>query len=167
MTKGKRWNGPPFVRPSLIVSKNPSRRKVLRTDGNQWQGLSPWGASCALPGASAPHAVCGQWPLDPVWTCRAKPQRRRTYWLCCPSPAWKAEEEEANLPLVLQDLLQKGVTAKGWPEKHKCPKNPLKCLYVIRKMLWTMVCKSQVSLWTAKRHFKVAELSWRKGVIYT
>lgn len=51
--------------------------------------------------------------------------------------------------------------------KHKCPKNPLKCLYIIRKMSWTTVCKSQVFLQTARRYFKVAELSWHKGVIYT
>lgn len=115
---------PPFVKPSLIVSKNPSQKNLLRTDGNQWHGLSLQEASCGLPGASAPGAVFGQWPSDTAWTCWAKPHWQRTSLLHCPSPARKAEEEEANLPHALQDLLEKWVTAKGWPASMNTQKIP-------------------------------------------
>lgn len=158
----------PICKGKLNCKQKSIPNKALRIDGNQWHGLSLQEASCALPGVSAPGAVSGWWPSDTVWTCWAKPQWQRTHLLHCPSPDRKAEKEEVNLSHVLQDLLEKWVTAKGWPASmntQKIAENV--CVLLIRKMPRAMVCKSQASLQNVRRHFKVAELSWHKGVIYT
>lgn len=160
---------PPFVKSSLIVSKNPSQKKLweLMETNDMACHCRRHCVLCLVPlllgqfvagGSGILCELAEESHIGKGHTCFTVPaqpgmqRRKKPTWPMSSRTSWKSG-------LLLRDDLQEWTPTKS-----------LKCLCVIRKMLWTMVCKSQASLQNVRRHFKVAELSWHLcllWVIYT
>lgn len=156
----------PFVKASLIVSKNPSQIKL-------WELMETNGMACHC---RRHHVLClvslllGQLVAGgPRILCELAEQSHSGKGHTCstvPAQTGKQRRKKPTCPMSSKTSWRSGLLLRADLQAWT-PKKSLKMSVCNWKMPRAMVCKSQASLQNVRRHFKVAELSWHKGVIYT